>query len=331
MALAMAAPDRVPVAPSFLTRAIRQAGVRQYDYHTRPEVLAAAQIDHCERYDFDGAYISSDNVVLYEALGGRIVYPDEHSYPFWTDPLLGGSHDLARLHVPDPERDGRLPVLIEAACIAMERAGARRFVLANIDSGPLQLALTLMGMERGMTYLAQEPARMREILEFCAQVTIAYGVGMARSGCHGLQFGESSAPLVGPERYQDIVWPYDCEVIRELKKLGPHVFLHVCGDSRGIFDLMVASGADCLEFDSQVDMAWAKERARGRVTLKGNISTGLFLSLTPEEMAQECQGIIESGGCGGGLILAGGCEVPADTPDEVLVAVRRSVDVARKR
>ena len=46
LALALKEPDRVPVAPSFLTRTVRIAGVRQYDYHTDPEVLASAQIAH---------------------------------------------------------------------------------------------------------------------------------------------------------------------------------------------------------------------------------------------------------------------------------------------
>jgi uroporphyrinogen decarboxylase len=324
--LEMKEPDRVPVAPSFLTRAIGTAGVRQYDYHTNPDVLAAAQIGHCERYDFDGVFISSDNVIMYEALGGRIVFKDEHSYPFWTDPLLDDSRDLSRLKVPDPSTDGRMPVVIEAARLAAERVGRQRFVLANIDSGPFQLACTLMEMSRAMLHLVDRPDEMRTILEFCSQVTIAYGTAMAASGCHGLQFGESSASLIGRKLFEEIVWPYDCLVIQALKALGLYVFLHVCGDSRPIFDLLVESGADCLEFDSQVDMAWAKERARGRITLKGNINTSSFISKTVDEITAECQTTIEAAKLGGGFILCGGCEVPADAPDDILLAVRQSVD-----
>jgi len=319
-------PDRVPVAPSFLTRAIRTAGVRQYDYHTNPEVLAAAQIGHCERYDFDGVFISSDNVIMYEALGGRIVFKDEHSYPFWTDPLIDDSRDLSQLKVPDPSGDGRMPVVIEAARLAAEHVGKQRFVLANIDSGPFQLACTLMEMSRAMLHLVDRPDEMRTILEFCSQVTIAYGTAMAASGCHGLQFGESSASLIGRKLFEEIVWPYDCLVIQALKALGLYVFLHVCGDSRSIFDLLVESGADCLEFDSQVDMAWAKERARGQITLKGNINTSSFISKTADEITAECQTTIEAAKPGGGFILCGGCEVPSDAPDENLLAVRQSVD-----
>jgi len=326
-ALAMREPDRVPVAPSFLTRASQQAGVRQYAYHTDPDVLASAQIAHCDRYDFDGVYISSDNVIMYEALGGKIIYPDDNSYPFWTDPLITDSRDLAHLRIPNPARDGRMPVLIEAARLAAERVGYRRFVLANIDSGPFNLACTLMEMMNALMFIKDRPDDLRAIMEFCSEVTIAYGVGMAKSGCHALQFGESVVSLIGRKLFEELVWPYDCHVIRELKKLGVYVFLHVCGDSTPIFDLLVDSGADCLEFDSQVDIAWAKQQAGNKIALKGNINTTSFISQSVEGITAECRHALDAAKHGGGYILCGGCEVPAATPDEILHAVRRSVDM----
>jgi uroporphyrinogen decarboxylase len=326
LALEMKEADRVPLAPSFLTRTMRVAGIRQYDYHTNPEVLASAQISHCEKYDFDGVFISSDNVIMYEALGGEIFYPDEDSYPLWTDPIITDSRDLSKLRIPDPQKAGRMPLVIEAAQIAMDRVGDRLFVLANIDSGPFQLAGTLMGMENAMMALIDKSDEMREILDFCGQVAIAYGIGMAKSGCHGLQFGESTASLIGRKLYEHIVWPYDRMVIEELKKSGLYLFLHVCGNSRAIFDLMVESGADCLEFDSQVDISWAKEKAGDKVAIKGNINTTSFVSKSVEEITMEYQRALESAKAGGGYILCGGCEVPADTPDEILRAMRQSVE-----
>jgi uroporphyrinogen decarboxylase len=326
LALAMKEPDRVPVAPSFLTRASQLAGVRQYDYHTNPEVLASAQIAHCDRYDFDGVYVSSDNVIMYEALGGEIIYPDDNSYPFWTTPVITDSRDVAHLRVPDPMQAGRMPVLIEAARLAVERVGQRRFVLANIDSGPFNLACTLMEMAHALMFLKDRPDDLRRIMDFCSEVTIAYGAGMATSGCHGVQFGESVVSLIGRKSFETLVWPYIRLVVEELKKLDLYVFLHVCGDSTPIFDLLVDSGADCLEFDSQVNIAWAKQQAGTKIALKGNINTTDFISKSVEGITEECRIAIEAAKDGGGYILCGGCEVPAATPDEILVAVRQSVD-----
>ena len=327
LTLAMKEPDRVPVAPSFLTRASQLAGVRQYHYHTDPNVLASAQIAHCDRYDFDGVYISSDNVIMYEALGGEIIFPDDNSYPFWTTPVITDVQDVAHLRIPDPARAGRMPVLIEAARLAMERVGDRRFVLANIDSGPFNLACTLMEMANALMVLKDRPDDLRTIMDFCSEVTIAYGTGMAKSGCHGVQFGESVVSLIGRKSFEDVVWPYIYLVIKELKKLGLYVFLHVCGNSTPIFDLLVHSGADCLEFDSQVDIAWAKQQAGDRIALKGNINTTDFISKSVEGITDECCHAIEAAKHGGGYILCGGCEVPAATPDDILFAVRRSVDL----
>jgi uroporphyrinogen decarboxylase len=145
-----------------------------------------------------------------------------------------------------------------------------------------------------------------------------------------VQFGEASASLISRKHYEELVWPLDRYVIEVLKKQGIYVFLHVCGNSTRIFDLMVESGADCLEFDSQVDIAWAKARAGKKVAIKGNINTSSFLTLSPDEMGRECDRILEAAKPGGGFILCGGCEVPADSPDDVIRAVRHSVDRSGK-
>lgn len=325
-ALAMQEPDRVPVAPSLLTRPCQFIGARQVDYHTNPEVLASAQIAHCDRYDFDGVYISSDNVIMYEALGGRIIYPDDNSYPFWTEPVITSVQDLAHLRVPDPAHAGRMPVVIEAARLATERVGDRRFVLANIDSGPFNLACTLMEMSHALMFLKDRPDDLRAIMDFCGEVTIAYGIAMAQSGCHAVQFGESVVSLIGRKSFETLVFPAICRVIDALKQHGITVFLHVCGDSTPIFDLLVESGADCLEFDSQVDIAWAKQQAGTKIALKGNINTTSFISSSVEQIMAEFQHAIEAAMPGGGYILCGGCEVPAATPDAILDAMRESVD-----
>jgi len=176
-----------------------------------------------------------------------------------------------------------------------------------------------------MTLLMDSPEEMREILAFCRDVAIAYGQAMARTGCHGIQFGESTAGLLGRALYEEVVWPFDCQLVEALKPTGVAVVLHVCGDSTAIFDLMVASGADCLEIDTQVDLDWAKARAGGKVALKGNVNTTSFLG-TVEEFRAECRQALLAGKPGGGFILSSGCETPADTTDAVLQALRAAVE-----
>lgn len=326
-ALSLKVPDRVPVAPSLLTRPVRRAGVRQYDYHTNPAVLADAQIAHCDAYDFDGFIVSSDNVIMYEAMGGRIAFHDDHSYPFWTDPLIKHPRNAARLSIPAPATAGRMPMMVEASRLAYRKVGNRRFIMTNIDSGPFQLAATIMGMEAAMTALVDDPDGMQDVLRLCADVAISYGTAMAASGCHGIQFGESTAGVLGRRFYEEYIFPHDLRVVGELKKTGTKVFLHVCGDSSAIIDLMAATGADCLEIDSMVDLAAAKRQVGGKVALKGNVNTTSFLGSDLAAFDQECREAIAAGMPGGGFILCGGCEVPADSSDEILHAFRRSADL----
>ena len=217
-------------------------------------------------------------------------------------------------------------MLIEAAHIAVERVGDRRFVLANIDSGPFNLACTLMESWHAMMILKDRPDDLRAIMDFCSQVTIAYGAGMAKSGCHGVQFGESIVSLIGRTAYEELVWPYDLFGHRGTEKTGPLRVSACVRRQHADFRSLVNSGADCLEFDSQVDIAWAKAQAGTKIALKGNINTTDFISKSVEGITEECRHAIEAAKPGGGYILCGGCEVPAATPDDILVAVRQSVD-----
>jgi uroporphyrinogen-III decarboxylase len=42
---------------------------------------------------------------------------------------------------------------------------------------------------------------------FCTDVVEAYGKAMIATGVHGIQYGDSTASLVGPELYQKFVLP----------------------------------------------------------------------------------------------------------------------------
>jgi MtaA/CmuA family methyltransferase len=308
-----------------LVRAAQHAGISQYRYHTDPLALASAQVIHTRDYDYDGVFISSDNVVLYSALGGKIVFPDEDSYPHWTNPLLSGVEDLATLSVPDPQLSDRMSLVQAASAEAVRQAGDELFLLTNIDSGPFQLAGTLMGMEQALVSLSEHPDDFDEILAFCTEVALAYGTAMAATGCHGLQFGESTASLVGRERYQELIWPHDCHLVRGLQDVGARVFLHVCGDSSPLLDLMADTGADCLEIDSVVNLCAAKQLVGDHTVLKGNIPTTSFLS-SPQVFEQECQTAVAAGKPGGRYILCAGCEVPAAASDKNMHLLRQAAD-----
>ncbi|HOF39785.1 MAG TPA: uroporphyrinogen decarboxylase family protein [Candidatus Hydrogenedentes bacterium] len=314
--------DRTPVLASTLANAAWLRKIPQGKFHGDAHTLARTVIDVSDQMGLDGIYISSDNWILHEALGGALILPEDDEPRGVKHHLLDSIDELTGLRVPDPQRDGRMPMMLEAARKAVELADGRLFVEANIDSGPFQLALTLLGSEQAIMVALREPERFHDLLEFNTQVAIAYGYAMAQCGVDAIQFGESSASLVSSELYREMVLPYDQRLIAALKAEGVKVFLHVCGNSTHLLDDLEASGADCFELDAMVDLDVAFARIGNRIVLRGNVDTLLLLNGPVEEIHAAAARCMEKARAGGGrLILSPGCGVPKYTPAHHVAAL----------
>ncbi len=155
---------------------------------------------------------------------------------------------------------------------------------------------------------------------------IRYGLAAAEAGAHGLAFGDSPSVMLGRDMYREYALPYAQKAISVLReRTGLPVFYHICGDTRHIIDLMAESGADCLEIDSDVPMAYAKEKTFGRCAVEGNVSTvKAFLNGTPDDVMKEAYAILDVYGNRGGLILSSACEIPRHSPQENVYALTRA-------
>jgi len=325
-------PDRVPVLASSLANAIWLKKVPQKRFHTDPEVLARTVIDISRDFGVDGIYVSSDNWILHEALGGRVFFPDDDEPWGEGGPLLKDAATLERLRVPDPRTDGRMPLMLDAARRVVEEAGDELFIEANIDSGPFQLLLTLRGSEDGCLDAMQEPEQTRAFMEFATEALIVYGRAMARTGVHAIQFGESSASLVSPELYRELILPYDRRVIAAIRAEGVAVFLHVCGRSSHLDGLLAQTGADCLEVDSPVDLDRLFDAVGPSMAVRGNVDTRLLQSGPPEAIVEAARACTEKGTKPHRrFILSPGCGVPKYTPPEHVRALVTAAETAGGR
>jgi hypothetical protein len=88
--------DRVPVFPILLAAACELTGVRQGDYNLDPSIMADTLLRAREMCGFDGIYVSRDNWVYHEALGGDLTFP-ENDESFTKVALLGSLRDWRSL------------------------------------------------------------------------------------------------------------------------------------------------------------------------------------------------------------------------------------------
>lgn len=311
--------DRAPVMASFIAWGAEARKIPQHRIHQEPQINATTLVGISRELGLDGAYISSDNWIIHSALGGEIDFPEDDE-PMGRRPVLDDWDKLDGLAVPDPQIAGRMPFMLQVARAAVAENRGELFLEANIDSGPFQMAGILRGAEQLMLDVVLEPEKVHRLLEFCAQVAVAYGTAMAATGVDGIQFGDSTASLISLEMYQEFVNPYQEPVIEAIRRVGSFPFLHVCGNSNHLALLLAASGAACVEVDAPTDLKKTMEVFGNRAVVRGNVSTILLRNDPSTEVKKAAQRCLDAAGSRR-FILSPGCGVPRGTPQENLRAL----------
>ena len=308
--------DRVAIVPELIQHNLDVAGRTHSAFSSNPDVMCEVILAGLKAYETDAVYVSSDNYLIVEAMGGEVKLPPDDP-PALLHPAVNCIEDAVKLEPLDVTR-GRIPVILEATRMLRETLKDEIFVKTCIDSAPFSAAAAILGPQEFMINLIDEPELCHEFLEICTESVIRYGLAAAKAGAHGLAFGDSASVLISRDMYGEFSLPYAKRAVSALKEqTGLPVFYHVCGNTRHILDLMAETGADCIEIDSLVPMSLAKETVAGRCAIEGNVSTiEAFYEGTPEDVRREANAIIDLFGRNGGLILSSACEIPRHTRPE---------------
>lgn len=306
--------DRAAIIPELIQHNLEIAGETHSAFSSNPQTMCRVILAGLQKYETDAVYVSSDNYLIVEAMGGKVELPSD-APPRLLKTAVFSIEDAVELAPLDVAK-GRIPVILEATRMLREILKDEVFVKTCIDSAPFSAAAAILGPQNFMISLIDEPELCHTFLEICTESVIRYGLAAAEAGAHGLAFGDSSSVLVHRDMYEEFALPYAQRAVKTLQKeTGLPVFYHICGNSRHILDLMVQTGANCLEIDSMVPMAMAKEIVNGRCALEGNVSTiEAFYEGTSEDVTREANAILDLFGNRGGLILSSACEIPRHTP-----------------
>ena len=318
--------DRIPVFPILIAPACQLTGITQRDYSLNPEVMADTLIKARNLIGSDGIYVSRDNWVYHEALGGSMTFPEDDE-PYSSTTLLDSIKEFRKLRVPDPETAPGMKTLLAAAKKIMQEVGDEYYIQANIDCGPFSLAAILRGTQDFMMDLATESEHhIREFLSFCTEVVEAYGKAMIATGVHGIQYGDSTASLVGPEHYRKFVLPYQQKSIDALSGTDCDLWLHICGKTDHLLHFVRELNIKGFEVDALVEMTTARKLLGDKIAIKGNLDTTFLLQKSAGEVYRATQKILKTYALKTGIIMSPGCGVPRMTPLENLRAMVRACE-----
>ena len=304
--------DHPPVMASFIAWGAEAKKIPQHRIHQEPETNASVLVGLSRELGLDGAYISSDNWIIHSALGGEVTFPDDDE-PMGQRAVLDEWDRLDDLRMPNPKTAGRMPFMLATARRAVEINQGKFFLEANIDSGPFQMAGILRGAEQLMLDVTSTLRKVHRLLEFCVEVAKVYGTAMAATGVDAIQFGDSTASLIGPEMYEEFVMPYQKPVLESIQKAGCHPFLHVCGNSNHLTQFLANSGAACVEIDGPADLRKTIAVFNDHIVVRGNVPTMLLRNGTVAQVEAAAQDCLQAAGTHR-FILSPGCGVPRGTP-----------------
>jgi uroporphyrinogen decarboxylase len=328
--------DRVPAYPIAGSFAGCLDGLSIEEYCTDPRKAARAMINYYERYQPDIMIAFNDLAKEAEAVGCRVKYSDYVVPSIDQHVLQDDKGLLARLEIPEPTRDGRLPDFLEQC----ETLSAQRFPsgLGAVLVGPWTIAMLMRNPELMCLDTLEDPAFVHELMRFCTEYAKRFGDAVLARKI-GLSYSDptASCSLVGPDTYREFIKPYHRELVEHFRAKKTGTTVHICGTTHQIHEDLVDVGfvAVTIDLDQQADPALYVDQLDRLITLGnqrgvvaiGNVDVTIFERATRTEIEAEVRRCIDTAGRRSRFVLSTSCELPPRAnPD----CVRWMMEAARE-
>jgi len=139
----------------------------------------------------------------------------------------------------------------------------------------------------------------------------------------------AAPPMMGPKQWNELVVPYDGEIMRRIKERDPEAMIHVhCHGRMGtLLDSWIELGVDSTDPvepppQGDIEFADAKRHVDGRMTLYGNIEFCWLDLAEPDYIEEAVRRAIEDGGKQHMVLLPSAAPHERHTPRFTANAIR---------
>jgi uroporphyrinogen decarboxylase len=273
------------------------------------------------QYRPDGQPVIFDLQVEAEIYGCDLVWADKVPPTVASHPLANNPEVPQRL----PEKtDGRLPMILETMR-QMKQAVGDTTALYGLITGPFTLASHLRSTELFMDMYENEDF-LRELLAFTQKVNQRMAELYIAAGMDVIAVVDPLVSQISPKHFKAYLTGPFQEIFSSIGNAGALSAFFVCGDATKNIEVMCQTGPDSICVDENIDMVAAKQITdRYNIVIGGNIPlTSVMLLGTQQDnmkyVVDELDKLDHHN-----LILAPGCDMPYDVPEDNVVGAVQAV------
>jgi len=173
--------DREPVFPMVRDWCLKQVGFKVSEAMTSAEKHVYGQYFCMNEFGYDAVRDLAGIHAESEAMGSKLKIPDDGSPYVLEFAVNDYDRELAKLKIPNPWKDGRLPLILEGTKRLKELCG-RDFPVISYIQAPFRHASRLRGSDEIMKDTYKRPDKVKDLLKITTVSQIVYGIACVHAG-----------------------------------------------------------------------------------------------------------------------------------------------------
>ena len=324
-------PDRVPVHDVACITISKAMGYTWKDVRYDAKLSAKLADDFNKQTGSDFCFSPLETPAMFMDLGVEVSQPDDNYgnvlSAYWKEP-----EDVDKKELYDP-MNPKESVMMRKGIVDKIDAYRKVNSTGALVSGWAWGVITTAGFLRGVETLLMDVALEPELAHKAIAKAMVLSDGVTRAGSTDTDYfwipdPTASGTVIDLDTFKTFDLPYTKKMVDAWKaEYKVPVIYHVCGDTMPIMDAIPDTHIDILSTDHAIDLAEARKVVKDRICLMGNVHPiDTLWNGSADAVKKESLVCIEKAGKDGKFILAGGCEVPRDTP---VANIKAMVDAAK--
>lgn len=285
------------------------------------ELLIESLLKAHEIYGPDGMPVIFDLQIEAEILGCELMWAEKAPPSVKTHPLS----ESKEINFELPKKnDGRLPIVLSVMEKLKKEVGAKT-ALYGLACGPLTLASHLRGMDLFVD-MYEDPEFVKSLIDFSANVFLKVADYYIEAGMDLVAAVDPIVSQISPDTFEEFLHKPYTKIFESLREKKVFNGLFVCGDATKNMEVMCNTKPDSISIDENIDIVQAKKITDAHdIVISGNIPLTTVLLLGNQQDNQKFTiDLIEKFGQKN-FILAPGCDLPYDVPQENLIGIAQAV------